>query len=134
VNRDYRIISGLWGTGIAVPEPLAYCADSSVTGSPFYVMTYVAGRVTPDAGGKRELLPTDALQRRAAEAFADLHDLLAETVHFQGSRRPEDFVARQLRAWYRSWTLSATDSGIDDPRATNCATCWSGPSPIRDLW
>jgi aminoglycoside phosphotransferase (APT) family kinase protein len=121
MDREYRIISGLWGARVPVPEPLAYCEDRSITGSPFYVMAHVNGRVTSDASSMREWLPADDLQRRAADSFADsladLHALPADTVHFEGSRRPEDFVARQLRAWYRSWTLSADDAGIDDARA-----------------
>jgi aminoglycoside phosphotransferase (APT) family kinase protein len=45
VDREYRVIRALHAQGFPVAEPLAYCADESVAGTPFYVMDFVDGRV-----------------------------------------------------------------------------------------
>ena len=45
VDREFRVISALHAQGFPVAEPLAYCADESVAGTPFYVMDYADGRV-----------------------------------------------------------------------------------------
>src|SRR5580700_5258679 len=45
VDREHRIISALYAQNFPVPEPVLYCADESVTGTAFFVMAYVAGRV-----------------------------------------------------------------------------------------
>src|SRR6188768_1648375 len=45
VDREFRVIQGLAGQGFPVAEPVIYCADESVTGTAFYVMGFVAGRV-----------------------------------------------------------------------------------------
>ena len=45
VDREYRVIRALHAQGFPVAEPLVYCADESVAGTPFYVMGFVDGRV-----------------------------------------------------------------------------------------
>ncbi|HET7912022.1 MAG TPA: phosphotransferase, partial [Pseudolabrys sp.] len=45
VDREYRVIRALHAQGFPVAQPLAYCADESVAGTPFYVMDFVDGRV-----------------------------------------------------------------------------------------
>src|SRR5262245_21955670 len=45
VDREYRVIRALHAQGFAVAEPVLYCADEGVTGTAFYVMGFVDGRV-----------------------------------------------------------------------------------------
>src|SRR6201997_5544419 len=45
VDREHRIISALAAQCFPVPEPVLYCADESVTGTAFFVMGHVEGRV-----------------------------------------------------------------------------------------
>src|SRR5512144_848863 len=45
VDREYRVIGALHAQGFPVAQPLVYCADESVAGTPFYVMDFVDGRV-----------------------------------------------------------------------------------------
>src|SRR5580693_1658625 len=37
VDREHRIISALYAQNFPGPEPVFYCADESVTGTPFFV-------------------------------------------------------------------------------------------------
>src|SRR5205085_10325850 len=41
VDREFRAISALHKQGFPVAEPVVYCADESVAGTAFYVMSYV---------------------------------------------------------------------------------------------
>src|SRR5271154_5420722 len=45
VDREFRIISALHAQGFPVAEPIVYCADESVTGTAFFLMSHVEGRV-----------------------------------------------------------------------------------------
>ena len=45
VDREFRAISALHRQGFPVAEPVVYCADESITGTAFYVMSFVEGRV-----------------------------------------------------------------------------------------
>ena len=53
VDREFKAISALYPQGFPVAEPVVYCADESVAGTAFYVMSYVEGRViwVPDMPG-----------------------------------------------------------------------------------
>ncbi|HSO38698.1 MAG TPA: phosphotransferase family protein, partial [Labilithrix sp.] len=45
VEREYRIMRALDGTGVPVPKTLGLCEDASVAGTPFFVMRFVSGRI-----------------------------------------------------------------------------------------
>jgi aminoglycoside phosphotransferase (APT) family kinase protein len=45
VDREYRVLSALQGTGVPVPRTYALCTDETVLGTWFYVMECVEGRV-----------------------------------------------------------------------------------------
>ena len=45
VDREYRVLTALQGTGVPVPRTYALCTDESVLGTWFYVMECVEGRV-----------------------------------------------------------------------------------------
>ena len=45
VDREYRVIRALHAQGFPVAEPLVYCADESIAGTAFYVMSFADGRV-----------------------------------------------------------------------------------------
>src|SRR3977135_442961 len=44
-DRDVRVIQALTAKRFPVAQPVLYCADESLTGTPFYVMGFVEGRV-----------------------------------------------------------------------------------------
>src|SRR5262249_51198025 len=52
-DREFRVISALHAQRFPVPEPMLYCDDETVAGTPFYVMSFVEGRVfwNPDMPG-----------------------------------------------------------------------------------
>ena len=41
MSREWAVISALFGTDVPVPEPLAFCEDTSITGAWFYIMGFV---------------------------------------------------------------------------------------------
>src|SRR6059036_3629001 len=45
VDREYRVIAALHAQGFPVAEPILFCADETVVGTAFYVMSCVDGRV-----------------------------------------------------------------------------------------
>ena len=59
MSREFRVISALHGTPVPVANPLLFCGDTDVIGSPFYLMEKVEGVVLRDfddavAIGKRK--------------------------------------------------------------------------------
>jgi aminoglycoside phosphotransferase (APT) family kinase protein len=119
--REHRVLSALHGTVVPVPQPLALCADESVTGAPFYVMAHVDGVVLrrrsdveplPD-DGRRQLV--DAMM----DVLADLHGVDPGAVGLADFGRPQGFMARQVRRWAGQLDASRSRdlAGIDELRA-----------------
>ena len=45
IEREFRVISALRGSGVPTPDALVLCEDASVIDAPFYVMAHVEGRI-----------------------------------------------------------------------------------------
>lgn len=110
VDREYRVLRALAGSGVPVPAARAWCADEAIVGTPFYVMDYLPGRIFTDP-----LLPGQAPAERAAlydamnDALARLHAFDWRSGGLQDYGRPEHYVARQLGRWARQYEASRTD-------------------------
>ena len=75
VDREYRVITALAGSGVPVPRTYVLCEDPAVVGTVFYVMAYVPGRVFTDPR-----LPGVAAAERAA-IYDSLNEVLARPAH-----------------------------------------------------
>ncbi|HVN27532.1 MAG TPA: phosphotransferase, partial [Candidatus Binataceae bacterium] len=60
IDREYRIITALKDTDVPVPRTHLMCNESSVIGTPFFVMDYIEGRIFIDT-----LLPGLSREQRA---------------------------------------------------------------------
>ena len=111
MGREFKVMSGLWGTDVPVPEPLALCTDPSVTGAPFYAMGAVEGKSLYNVDDVDSLVPVEkraALADSFIDTLAALHSLDPAEVGLSDLGRPDAYVARQLKRWYMSWTETKT--------------------------
>ena len=110
VDREYRVIHALHAQGFPVAEPLVYCADDSVAGTPFYVMDFVDGRVfwEPQMPG------IDPAERAAVydsmnATVAMLHGFDPAKVGLGDFGKGENYVARQVERWSKQYRASETE-------------------------
>jgi aminoglycoside phosphotransferase (APT) family kinase protein len=110
VDREYRVIRALHAQGFPVAEPLAYCADESVAGTPFYVMDFVDGRVfwEPQMPG------IDSTERAAVYdsmnmTIAQLHAFDPAKIGLGDFGKGENYVARQVDRWSKQYRASETE-------------------------
>jgi aminoglycoside phosphotransferase (APT) family kinase protein len=110
VDREYRVMTALHGTGFPVPRTFALCLDESVIGSAFYVMDYVEGRLFWDP-----TLPGLPRAERAAiydamnATVARLHGIDPAAIGLADYGRPGNYFARQLDRWTRQYRASETE-------------------------
>ena len=111
VDREYRVIGALHAQGFPVAEPLVYCADESVAGTPFYVMDYADGRVfwEPQMPGSH---PAERAAVYAAmnETIARLHSFDPGNIGLADFGRGENYVARQVERWSKQYRASETET------------------------
>ena len=110
VDREFRVISALAAQGFPVAEPVLYCADESVAGTPFYVMGFVDGRVfwEPQMPG------SSPAERRAVydamnATIARLHAFDPAKIGLGDFGRGENYVARQVERWSQQYRASETE-------------------------
>ena len=112
VLREHRVMGALAATDVPVPLMLGACADETVNGAPFYVMSYIDGAVLHDrADVPGALADTDA-RRRAGEQVVDvlaaLHAVEPDAVGLGELARRTGYLERQLKRWSGQWTASKT--------------------------
>jgi aminoglycoside phosphotransferase (APT) family kinase protein len=108
--REYRVIGALNGTPVPVPAVVLHCADESVIGAPFYVMSEVAGVVLRTPADFAGFTASDAQRcgRILVDVLLDLHRVEPQAVGLGDFGRPDGYLARQVAGWYRQWERSAT--------------------------
>ncbi len=114
IDREYRILSALAGTGLPTPRPYLYCADEGVIGSEFYIVEHVAGRVFWEAD-MGDTPPADraAVYDDMNRVVAALHDLDPQAIGLGDLARTGDYAARNLARWSKIYVQSALEQ-IDD--------------------
>jgi aminoglycoside phosphotransferase (APT) family kinase protein len=110
VDREYRLLSGLYPLGFPVPEPLALCDDPEIIGAIFYVMEMAKGR--PYANGALPDFDPDTRRRmyeQLVDTLAELHTIDPEKAELGDFGRPGNYFERQVARWTRQYRDSETD-------------------------
>jgi aminoglycoside phosphotransferase (APT) family kinase protein len=110
VDREYRVIGALHAQNFPVAEPLCYCADDSIAGTAFYVMSYANGRVfwEPQMPGSNPAERTSVYDAMNA-TIARLHTFDPAKIGLGDFGKGENYVARQVDRWSKQYRASETE-------------------------
>ena len=133
--REYRVLTGLAGTGVPVPRTYALCEDLEVNDAPFYVMEKVDGVIYRDGAALSTLDATQArrLSEELVDVLANIHGVDYERVGLGEFGHPDGFLERQVRRWGQQWERSKTRElpAVEElARRLNAALPESGPPAI----
>ncbi|MEO0761731.1 MAG: phosphotransferase family protein, partial [Pseudomonadota bacterium] len=109
IEREYRVMAALAGTGVPVPAMAHLCEDPDVIGAAFYVMAYVEGE-----GHTHLALParTPAFRRAVAETLVDtlaaIHGVDVAAAGLAAFGRPGGYLMRQTARWSAQYRASET--------------------------
>jgi aminoglycoside phosphotransferase (APT) family kinase protein len=110
VDREYRVLSGLAGSGVPVPTTRAFCDDPRVLGSMFFVMDRVHGRLFSDP-----TLPGCSPAERGAiyasmtDVLARLHSVDYAALGLADYGKPGNYLQRQVELWTRQFQAAQTE-------------------------
>ncbi|MFO1311782.1 MAG: phosphotransferase family protein [Burkholderiales bacterium] len=110
IEREFAAMKALASAGFPVPQPLALCMDESVTGTAFYVMSHVEGRIFRDP----KLTALSAAERRPVydamnATLAALHAIEPAAVGLESFGGRSHYLERQVRRWTEQYVASATE-------------------------
>jgi len=115
VAREWRVAQALQYSAVPVPPTVALCEDPAFIGAPFAVSAFITGlvvrtRAQLDHYSAREL---ESCVTELVRVLADLHSLDVEEVGLSGLGRPDGFLERQVRLWWRQWNEVKTHDLTD---------------------
>ncbi|MBW1733957.1 MAG: phosphotransferase family protein [Deltaproteobacteria bacterium] len=111
MGREYRILRALHPVFPYAPTPFLYTEDTSIMGSPFYVMERIQGIILrKDLPGGLNMGPDKV--RRLCENLVDvhleLHSIDYREVGLADFGRPEGYVKRQVEGWSKRYRAART--------------------------
>jgi len=110
VEREFRVMQALAGTGVPVAQMHVLCEDESVIGRAFYVMEFMDGRVLWD-----QSLPGMTPAERAAHyaemnrVMAALHGVDVARAGLADYGKPGNYFERQIGRWSKQFLASITE-------------------------
>jgi len=110
IEREYRVLSALAGTGVPVAEVICLCQDESVIGRAFYLMAFVDGRVLwqqslPEMTPEERSRTYDEMNR----VISALHQVDFQAIGLADYGKPGNYFARQIGRWSKQYLASETD-------------------------
>jgi len=110
VEREFKVMHALHGSGVPVPTMHVLCNDESVIGRAFYVMEFMDGRVLWD-----QALPHMSTAERHAiydemnRVIATLHKVDVAAAGLADFGRPGSYFERQIGRWSKQYLASVTE-------------------------
>lgn len=110
VDREYKVITALQGSGVPVARTYALCMDDAVIGTAFYIMSYVEGRVIWD-GAMPDSTPAErrAIYDEMNRVMAALHKVDYAKVGLADYGKPGNYIERQINRWIKQYRASETE-------------------------
>ncbi|XP_077996370.1 acyl-CoA dehydrogenase family member 10-like [Glandiceps talaboti] len=109
VEREYRVMKALGDAGVPVPNVINLCEDSSVVGTPFFLMDYVRGRIfeNPSVPGvskeeRREIYS------EMCKVLSKLHSVDVKKAGLENYGKHGNYIKRQTETWSKQYLASKT--------------------------
>jgi aminoglycoside phosphotransferase (APT) family kinase protein len=109
IEREFAVMSGLYGTDVPVPRMHCLCEDEAIIGRAFYVMEFMQGRILWD-----QTLPGMSPSERAAiynemnRVIAALHTVKFAERGLTSYGKPGNYFDRQISRWSKQYVASIT--------------------------
>lgn len=110
VDREYRVIAGLFPTGFPVARPYGLSTDHEVIGTDFYVMGFANGRNIWD-GTMPDYTPDErtGVYRAMCDTLAMLHNTDYAAAGLEDYGKPGNYFERQVARWTKQYRMSETE-------------------------
>jgi aminoglycoside phosphotransferase (APT) family kinase protein len=110
VEREFRVMKALHGTGVPVPRMHLLCEDESIIGRAFYVMEFVQGRVLWDQSlPGLQTADRGAIYDEMNRVIAALHSVDVAGAGLQDYGKPGNYFERQIGRWSKQYLASVTE-------------------------
>ncbi|XP_029426479.1 acyl-CoA dehydrogenase family member 10 isoform X2 [Nannospalax galili] len=111
IEREFRIMKALGNAGVPVPTVLDLCEDSSIIGTPFYLMEYCPGIIYKDPS-LPGLEPSwrQAVYTAMNQVLCKIHSVDLQAVGLDNYGKQGDYFPRQVRTWTKQYRAAETST------------------------
>jgi aminoglycoside phosphotransferase (APT) family kinase protein len=110
IEREYKVMSALAGSGVPVPRTHLLCNDESVIGRAFFIMEFMQGRVLWDQGlADADVTTRGAVYDEMNRVIAALHRVDFNAVGLADFGKPGNYFERQIGRWSKQYVASVTE-------------------------
>lgn len=113
MEREYKVLSLLKPFFNKIPQPILYCTNLAITGSPFYIMEQLDGIILRAYNAPKQAITPSQFEhcaKQLVETLAQLHAIDIETTQLIQLGKPEGYVIRQVEGWIKRYYAAETDS------------------------
>ncbi|XP_026884905.2 acyl-CoA dehydrogenase family member 10 isoform X1 [Electrophorus electricus] len=109
LRKECRLLKGLKGVGVPVPDVLAQCEVASVLDTPFYLTSYSQGHIF-----NNPFLPGLAPDRKRSiyetmvQTLCQIHRVDLKTTGLEDLREPGNFMKSQVKRWAQQYKASTS--------------------------
>lgn len=133
IDREFRVLNALASTEVPTPKTFLYHDDSSILGTPFYLMEWLEGRVFTGYGTPGlTRAERSALFASMCKTMAQIHSLDFRAVGLADYGRAGNYFERQISRWSQLW--SQYRMGDDDIPEIDRMIIWLGKRIPASDW
>lgn len=110
--REYRVQNALYPVFKKVPKIYLYCEDTSILGTPFYIMERVNGIILRTTNIDRMNISQDLMQNIAeifVKTMVEIHGIDYKSIGLDDFGNPDGYVKRQIEGWAERYKNARTD-------------------------
>ncbi|XP_033126637.1 acyl-CoA dehydrogenase family member 10-like [Anneissia japonica] len=109
VEREYRVMHAVGQAGVPVPNLISLCEDSSIIGTPFYLMDFMEGRIFKDPSCPG-LSPDERCQVYEAmrNVLSQIHSVDVTAAGLDDFGKYGNYIERQIKTWSKQYLASQT--------------------------
>jgi aminoglycoside phosphotransferase (APT) family kinase protein len=109
IEREFAVMSALYGTDVPVPRMYCLCQDESIIGRAFYVMEFMPGRILWDQALPGMTPPErSAIYQEMNRVIAALHCVKFAERGLANYGKPGNYFERQIGRWSKQYVASVT--------------------------
>jgi aminoglycoside phosphotransferase (APT) family kinase protein len=109
IDREYKVMSALENSRIPVPKMHAYCEDTSIIGTEFYIMDFLLGNHEFDP-----YLPNYKVEQKKqiynqkVSILSELTSIDIKKIGLETFGKPKGYLERQIELWINQYRNSQT--------------------------
>ena len=112
MSREFNVLAALKPFYKPIPDPVLFCDDENVIGSPFYIMERVRGIILRNKPPKgMELTPSmmKSISESAVDNLATLHAIDLFETGLINMGKPDGYIKRQVEGWIKRYFAAETE-------------------------